>query len=192
MKNILLFLFCFFLSLSSSAQTTQDQAEVPEWVLIDGIKWATRNVDAPGTFTTNPEDLGMLYHWNGRIAWKDTDPTADFDCNPLWSRYNIDNIWEKINDPCPSGWRVPTGAELNSLASVAGERTAINDVNGRIFGNDDNLLFLPSAGYGGNNGTVYYMGSPEGPWGSWVSTTTSLNPRYQFHVNRFRVRCVAE
>ena len=29
-------------------------------VVIDGIRWATRNVDAPGTFAENPEDAGMF------------------------------------------------------------------------------------------------------------------------------------
>ena len=28
-------------------------------VMINGIKWATRNIDEPGTFADNPEDVGI-------------------------------------------------------------------------------------------------------------------------------------
>ena len=45
-----------------------------EGVEIDGIIWATRNVDAPGTFAENPEDTGMLFQWNRRVGWSATDP----------------------------------------------------------------------------------------------------------------------
>lgn len=44
-----------------------------ECVEINGVCWATRNVDAPGTFTQNPEDAGMLYQWNRKTAWNVTD-----------------------------------------------------------------------------------------------------------------------
>jgi len=37
-------------------------------VVINGVKWATRNVDKPGTFVANPEDFGMLYQWNRRVG----------------------------------------------------------------------------------------------------------------------------
>ncbi len=40
-----------------------------DYVLINGVLWATRNVDAPGTFAASPESTGMFYQWNSRIAW---------------------------------------------------------------------------------------------------------------------------
>lgn len=36
-------------------------------VLINGVCWATRNLDVGGKFVTNPEDYGALYQW-GRPA----------------------------------------------------------------------------------------------------------------------------
>jgi len=33
-----------------------------EGVIIDGVKWATRNVDVPGTFASSPEAPGMFYN----------------------------------------------------------------------------------------------------------------------------------
>ena len=47
-------------------------------VVINGIKWATRNIDAPGTFSVNPESLGMLYQWNKKIGWSSSNPMKKF------------------------------------------------------------------------------------------------------------------
>ena len=38
-----------------------------EGVVIDGIRWATRNVDTPGTFANAPSEAGMFYQFNGAI-----------------------------------------------------------------------------------------------------------------------------
>jgi len=38
-------------------------------VVINGVRWATRNVDAPGTFAFSPYEPGMLYQWNRRMGW---------------------------------------------------------------------------------------------------------------------------
>ena len=38
-------------------------------VEINGVTWATRNVDAPGTFAAKPEDMGMFYQWNSKVSW---------------------------------------------------------------------------------------------------------------------------
>ena len=43
-------------------------------VIINGVKWATCNVDAPGTFAAAPESAGMFYQWNRKIGWSATDP----------------------------------------------------------------------------------------------------------------------
>ena len=32
-----------------------------EGVVINGVRWATRNVDMPGTFAPTPESFGMHY-----------------------------------------------------------------------------------------------------------------------------------
>ena len=119
---------------------------IPEWVLINGVKWATRNVDMPGTFAATPQDAGMFYQRNRKIGWSSTDPMINSDGGTTWDdSYPEGDTWEKENDPCPTGWRVPTAGELWSLVTTGSEWTTENDVNGRTFGNDDNLLFLPAA-----------------------------------------------
>ena len=50
-------------------------------VLINGVRWATRNVDAPGTFTTAPENAGMLYQWNRRVGWSNSEPMVNSNGN---------------------------------------------------------------------------------------------------------------
>ena len=149
-KNMLLFFFCLFLSFTSFAQNVE-----PEWVLLDDIKWATRNVDAPGTFAARPEDAGMLYQWNSKIGWSTTEPMISSDADATWNNSkDIGYTWEKDNDPCPPGWRIPIHAEYLKLFSAATNWTTINDVNGYLFGSDDNLLFLPAAGERFANGRM--------------------------------------
>ena len=43
-------------------------------VTINGIRWATRNVDMPGTFVANREDAGMFFQRHKRVGWSSTDP----------------------------------------------------------------------------------------------------------------------
>jgi len=46
------------------APTLSNDPYTDAGVIINGIKWATRNVDMPGTFAANPEDAGMFYQWD--------------------------------------------------------------------------------------------------------------------------------
>ena len=56
-----------FNSCSRSASSRKDNSASDTTdlgVVINGVKWATRNVAAPGKFATSPEDAGMFYQWN--------------------------------------------------------------------------------------------------------------------------------
>ena len=54
--------------------------------------------------------------------------------------------WTRANDPCPQGWRVPTGNELCSLMNAGNTWTTRNGVNGRVFGSS-NIAILPIISY---------------------------------------------
>ena len=54
-------------------------------VVINGVRWATRNVGEKGTFVSSPEQYGKYY------------------------------TWEEAQRACPQGWRLPTVAELKKL-----------------------------------------------------------------------------
>ena len=115
-------------------------------VVINGVRWATRNVDAPGTFATNPEDAGMLYQWNRRIGWSSTNPMVNSDGGTMWDNSRPTGTeWYAENDPCPEGWRVPTRNELHSLRDAGGKWMTQNGVSGHLFGSGDNQIFIPIA-----------------------------------------------
>ena len=72
--------------------------------------------------------------------------------------------WDEAQRACPSGWRLPTIAELESLFNSESEWTTLNSKAGREFGNDNGFIFLPAAGSGGNRdkGTHGYYWSSTG------------------------------
>lgn len=117
-------------------------------VVINGVCWATRNVAAPGTFADKPEDAGMFYQWNRKKAWNATDSIVSG-----WDTSMPEgNEWEKVNDPSPKGWHIPTMEEFTSLCDeekVNIEWTTQNGVKGMKFSDKatGNSIFLPAAIY---------------------------------------------
>jgi uncharacterized protein (TIGR02145 family) len=175
-------------------------------VLINGVVWATRNVDAPGTFAANPEDAGMFYQWNRNVGWSSTDPMINSNGDTTWDT-TIPEVteWEAANCPCPPGYRVPTQSELQSLVNSGSTWTTQNGVNGRRFGTAPNTIFLPAAGRRlTSDGTLLTVGS----WAHYWSSTPGGSPfawgldfgsslaRADWDSgnrrNGFSVRCVSE
>jgi len=118
-----------------------------ESVVINGVKWATRNVDDVGNFAASPEKLGMLYQWNRKVAYSAKGEVADFD-----KSIPAGSAWTSANDPSPAGWRVPTYDELKSLldkTKVRHQWISYKGVHGRLFTdrNSGKSLFLPAAGF---------------------------------------------
>ena len=149
---------------------------VDEGVVINGIKWATRNIAAPGTFAATPEDAGMFYRWNQKKAWVTTDRDDSIPAGDTWA---------KSNDPCPAGWRIPTNDEFLKLFDtnkVSSAWTTQNGVEGRKFTDKatGNAIFLPAAGYGScSDGTLNLAGS-QGDY--WMSTTYSSDGAYGVYL----------
>ena len=136
--SILLFASC-----SALRRTAFDPATHDEGVVINGVRWATRNVDMPGTFAPAPESFGMFYQWNRNVAWNATDEEVEG-----WDNTRAEGTkWYAENDPCPKGWRVPTFEELESLRNAGSTWTSQNGVYGRIFGIAPYQIFLPFAGF---------------------------------------------
>ena len=157
-----------------------------EGVVIDGVRWATRNVDAPGTFAASPESAGMLYQWNRRLGWSSTDPLVNSEGGTEWDRTIAQGSeWTAINDPCPAGWRLPTYDELSSLLNVGVNIwTIINNVEGRIFGTAPNQIFLPAA----NQRSGIWGGLHRGGWDPggyyWSSSVRIENSnRYAYFLS---------
>jgi|GEM_PF-5136199 len=178
-------------------------------VVINGVRWATRNVDMPGTFAENPESLGMFYQWGRNIGWSSTDPLINSNGGTVWNNSAISSgVWTSFNDPCPPGWRVPTRAETETIhgENVISDWTTVNGVNGRILIdiNTGNSLFLPAVGWRNNNGTLnnvgtvgFYWSSASNSWSrAWVlevnNSFMSAGTELSDNVNGLSVRCVIE
>ena len=166
--STLLFVSIFIFTACNFGNSNQTD----ESVVINGVRWATSNVDTPGTFAENPESHGGFF------------------------------TWEEAQDACPQGWRLPTLDELQSLNNAGSKWTARNDVNGRLFGGGRNQLFLPTAGWRDTRGAFnvagtwgfYWSGVPASATEGWhlhVSSTLSTVNNFN-RAWGFSVRCVAK
>lgn len=111
-------------------------------VVINGVRWATRNVGEPGTFVKSPENLGNFYQWNRNTSWASSGTVENWDAS-----MPTGNTWSYENLPCPPGWRLPTKEEMQSLVDAGSEWTIVNGVAGRKFGSGENCIFMPAGGY---------------------------------------------
>jgi hypothetical protein len=122
-------------------------------VTIAGITWATRNVKTAGYFTNSPGESGEYYQY-GR-----NEPGAESAYVPGAGDWS-----QSANDPCPSGWRLPTEAEILTLTGDqnmtiswrTGKNAGNYGVDGLWFGDNaanataadpKGCIFLPAAGY---------------------------------------------
>ena len=190
---------------NNSKKEVTDPTYYDEGVIINGVKWATRNVDKPGTFAATPESTGMFYQWNRRVGWSATDPMINSDGGTDWNGTDSESsIWKKSNDPCPAGWRMPTQQELQKLVNAGSQWTTVNGVEGTLLGNGLNTIFLPAFGFRsrsdgmlGQAGSVgYYWSSTQynSNVASFLDFYKGITPRVSGYnkANGILCRCVAE
>ena len=177
-----------------------------EGVIINGVKWATCNVDKPGTFANSPEITGKIYQWNRKTPW-----STDYCDTSHWdSTWNDSDIWEKSNDPCPEGWRLPTVNEFQSLFGSDKLKLEWATVKGRdgIRITDkasNNSLFLPAAGQRSNSNGEHRELDKMGRYWSGTSDYSGnayclrfgiydgvVNTEIRRRELGFTIRCVAE
>ena len=148
---------------------------IEEGVEINGVMWATRNVDAVGTFAASQESSGMFYQWNRKVAWPTTGNVVGWDVT-----FPGGTTWSPTNDPSPAGWRVPTKAELEKLLDVTkvdGQPAIVGGVVGRRYTDiaTQKSIFLPTTGFRGENGAMdgvlgiyYWSANPNGANGYYL------------------------
>ncbi len=182
-----------------------------------GKTWMDRNLGASrvATSSTDEQAYGDLYQW-GRAAdghqkrtsgttttlsSSDTPGHGKFILAPNspydWRSSQNDNLWQDIggtNNPCPSGYRLPTEAEWDA------ERQSWSSNNAA--GAFDSPLKLPAAGLRrGSYGSLYYVGSLGFYWSSNVdgfysrhlavsNTVSGMYPYYRAYGRS--VRCIKD
>ena len=160
MKKVIIILSILLFTINSCTQGTTNVSD--EGVVINGVKWATRNVGEKGKFVSSPKKNGNLY------------------------------TWDEAQTVCPSGWRLPTFQELEAIAdrydkgeylqneNVASERT--NGKKGQKFTDivSGNSMLLPIASYRGLSLRLHSIGA----YGSyWCSTEKSSTDAYFLHFS---------
>ncbi len=148
-------------------------------VVINGVRWATRNVDAAGTFAATPEAPGMFYQWNRNTAWAATGTVTGWDATN-----DTGATWAAANDPSPAGWRIPTLAEQQSLLDGSKVDKAWDDTKkGYTFTDKTSgaSIFLPAVGYRNySDGTLDTAGAIGYYWGS---TPSESNASYAYYLS---------
>jgi uncharacterized protein (TIGR02145 family) len=164
-------------------------------VLINGMRWAGYNVDAPGKFTTKFENPGMLYQFNVNVGWDANDLLVSVPGGAIfYSDHDViedlcKERWAFMNDPCPSGWHVPTKEEYETLTDLEKVKFISTRYNG-YFGcmvverATGNTIFFPNVGIrepgedggiffgldedGAGAGINYWTASPLSPGSAWT------------------------
>src|SRR5574344_2151831 len=154
--------------------------------------------------STNPATLDAAEAAKFYTSWINTiAPDGTWGTSDPW------NIKNTTNDPCPTGWRVPTNTELYALIGKTmgkGNWTQKDGQNGKWFDGTINTdqttgVFLPAAGYRRSNGGAggrgsdgyYWSSTPLGgsayllDFGTGFATMLSLNRPYGVSV-----RCVKD
>jgi uncharacterized protein (TIGR02145 family) len=183
-----------------------------------GKIWMDRNLGAtqPATSSTDAASYGDLYQW-GRgndghqcrtsattttLSTSDTPGNGNFIVAPNtpydWRSPQNANLWQGVNgvnNPCPSGYRIPTEPELNA------ERLSWSSNNSA--GAFASSLKLPAAGSRSySDGSLGFIGTNGHCWSSSVSST---NSRYLgflssdasifdngYKAGGFSVRCIKD
>lgn len=157
------------------------------------------------------QTYGSYYQWGRPTSgWVSNGGNNGSQNDAAWGSGGSKN---PVNDPCPTGYKVPSRTQLASLSngdmglhsfnnnSDANRWTWIRSVTNGVQIGD--FLFLPAAGYLQYTGTTYAAGS-EATY--WVSNSygnnsaydvyiydSGLNPSYTYDRNgALSVRCVAE
>ena len=133
-------------------------------VVINGLRWATRNLQSPGVFAPAIESPGRFFQ-RGTANGDNTGWTATQGPGvavPGWVT-GTRATWTDATDPCPPGWRVPTHFETRTLnnmldAAQASNNWRVHELNGArgavhptttpivLTGNNPTHIFLPVTG----------------------------------------------
>lgn len=186
-------------------------------VISAGQVWMDRNLGTSlvGNSSTDSAAYGDLYQW-GRLSdghEKRSSPTTSINSStnipghdsfilesssPIdWRVPQNDSLWQGVsgtNNPCPSGFRLPTATELNI------ERTSwrSNDSAGAFESPlklvmAGNRIFLNGALFNAGSVGYYWSSTVSGSSNSYLNVTTSdANMYSNFRAYGYSVRCIKD
>ena len=180
-----------------------------------GKTWMDRNLGASQVATSSTDALayGDLYQWgrfsdghqcrtSGITSTKSTTDTpghANFISGIMspydWRNLQNNNLWQGVsgvNNPCPSGYRLPTDAELNEERASWSTQNAIG-----AFGSP--LKLTVTGGRSATTATLYEVGTRGYYWSSTIDGTNAWALRFSipsmFSKSRgdgLAVRCIKD
>ena len=190
-------------------------AATPSVTSSTGKIWMDRNLGATqvATSSTDVASYGYLYQWGrltdghqigtsgttGILSSGDVPGNGNFitaSNNPGdWRVTKNDGLWQGVNgtnNPCPTGYRIPTSAELQAEGAAFTSQNAAGAIA--------SVLKLPAAGVRLSNiGSVINPGLQGGYWSSTVDGTnanyynfnsSSVGVTLGDRANGFSVRCL--
>ena len=199
-----------------------------ESIQIGSYTWATRNCRWNNTFETNLDiwNSGNL-RGSGQGTTSSATTSSDYNSYFNWGRktpststtdYEKGGSWSSSNNPCPSGYIVPTTTHFKDLVTKivpSGKKVMINGeihmignakgfyngskARGMVLVDGSNVLFFPAAGR--RDGTKWYeIGSCGYYWSSTPKSSDAYRlyfdsryvypESYQSRSYAFSVRCV--
>jgi uncharacterized protein (TIGR02145 family) len=182
-----------------------------------GKTWMDRNLGAAqvATSSTDAAAYGDLYQWGrgtdghqirtssttATLSSIDQPANGNFILAPStpndWRSPQNTNLWQGVNgvnNPCPSGYRIPSESELNAERSSWSVNTSV--------GAFASVLKLPMAGRrDASNGSLLSLGTSGSCWSSTVSGTNSRRLNFfssyasmytDYRAYGYSVRCLKD